>query len=99
EECQQNARFPHAGFSPDMLELDKAPDINESLLKAGQAKINLINSLMKEAKVPLLTEEEIELSKPVEGGPKTSEVPDYEPVPSDKLISELDISDELSKEE
>ncbi len=80
-------------------DLDKASAIDENLLKAGQAKINLINSLMKKNEDPPLTEEEIELSKPVEGGPKTSEVPDYEPIPSERLISELDISDELSKEE
>ncbi|KAG8727330.1 hypothetical protein FRC10_006225 [Ceratobasidium sp. 414] len=80
-------------------DLNKSSEINESLLKAGQAKINLINSLMKKDEDPPLSDKEIELSEPVEGGPKTSEVPDYEPVPSERLISELDISDELSTDQ
>ncbi|KAG8726770.1 hypothetical protein FRC10_006778, partial [Ceratobasidium sp. 414] len=88
------------GYMTDPKEdLNKSSEINENLLKAGQAKINLINSLMKKDEDPPLSDEEIELSKPVEGGPKTSEVPDYEPVPSERLISELDFSDELSKDQ
>ncbi|KAG8727100.1 hypothetical protein FRC10_006450 [Ceratobasidium sp. 414] len=80
-------------------DLNKSSEIGENLLKAGQAKINLINSLMKKDEDPPLSDKEIELSKPVEGGPKTSEVPDYEPVPSERLTSELDISDELPKDQ
>ncbi|KAG9080372.1 hypothetical protein FRC06_006666 [Ceratobasidium sp. 370] len=40
-------------------ELDKASGVSKDLLKAGQAKINLIDSLMKQDKAPLLTEKKL----------------------------------------
>lgn len=80
-------------------DLDKESDLDENILKAGYARANLIYSMTKEIKVPPPTEEEIELSKEVEGGPKTAELPDPDPIPSDQLFSEMHFGDQLTEEQ
>jgi hypothetical protein len=55
--------------------------------------------MAKEIKVPPPTEEEIELSKEVEGGPKTAELPDTEKIPSDQLLSEMSFGDQLTEDQ
>lgn len=84
--------------SPDKC-LNKPSELDDDCIKAGQAKANLIISLIKQEKVPTPTEEEIKLSEPVEGGPKTSKVPDYDPIPKDKLLTEMHFGENLTPDQ
>jgi len=74
-------------------------EITDEELKLGQAKVAFVRARMKSDPLPSLTEEEEMLSIPVEGGPKTSELPDYDHVPKDKLLSEIKFSEALSPEQ
>jgi hypothetical protein len=79
-------------------DLNGEKDLSKEELAAGKAKFNLIQSIL--AKTPIIppSEEEVELSMPVEGGPKTSETPP-EAIPSERLLSELHFSESLTSEQ
>ncbi|QRW08790.1 Undecaprenyl phosphate-alpha-4-amino-4-deoxy-L-arabinose arabinosyl transferase [Ceratobasidium sp. AG-Ba] len=81
------------------IALDKEDDLSKEAILEGEARVHLINSLMKEEKVPPPTEEEIELSKQPEGGPKTAELPDPEHIPKDRLVAEINWGDTLTPEQ
>ncbi|QRW02596.1 Retrovirus-related Pol polyprotein from transposon [Ceratobasidium sp. AG-Ba] len=81
------------------IALDKQGDLSKEAILEGEARVHLINSLMKEEKVPPPTEEEIELSKQPEGGPKTAELPDPEHIPKDRLVAEINWGDTLTPEQ
>ncbi|QRW06065.1 Retrovirus-related Pol polyprotein from transposon [Ceratobasidium sp. AG-Ba] len=86
------------GFMTDTKTgLNVKSDLTEKELEVGQAKSNLIKSLLKKTPVPEPTEQEIELSQPVEGGPKTSELPSLEHIPKDRLLSEIHFSEDLTE--
>ena len=65
----------------------------------GTAKASFIQAMDKKSPLVQPTMEEVELSIPVEGGPKTSKLPDYEPIPKDKLLEEIHFMDTLTKEQ
>ena len=52
---------------------------------------------MKQDPLVPFTAEEEELSEPVKGGPKTSELPEYEHIPKDRLLAELDFDKNLTR--
>ncbi|QRV96541.1 Retrovirus-related Pol polyprotein from transposon [Ceratobasidium sp. AG-Ba] len=81
------------------IALDKEDDLSKEAILEGEARVHLINSLMKEEKIPPPTEEEVELSKQPEGGPKTAELPDPEHIPKDRLLSEINWGDTLTPEQ
>src|ERR1700722_5670684 len=79
--------------------LNYAHDIPKEDLQASQAKAKLINALAVEEPPPEISEEDILLSEAVEGGPKTSEVPDYSPIPKEQILSEAHFGENLSPEQ
>ena len=68
-------------------------------MEASQAKAKLINVLAIEEPPPEISDEDIQLSETVEGGPKTSKVPDYSPIPKEQLLSEVHFRENLSLEQ
>ncbi|EUC60920.1 TY3B-TY3B-like protein, putative [Rhizoctonia solani AG-3 Rhs1AP] len=68
-------------------------------IKAGEMKALLIRAQLEKKPVVPPTKEDMELSRPVEGGPKTLETPDSEIIPSERLLSEMHYNPELSKEQ
>src|ERR1700730_2983375 len=75
--------------------LNCAHDIPKEDLEAGQAKAKLINVLAIEERPPEISDEDIQLSETVEGGPKTSKVPDYSPIPNELLLSQVHFGEHL----
>src|ERR1700732_3533382 len=79
--------------------LNYTHDIPKEDLEARQAKAKLINVLAIEEPPPEILDEDIQLSETVEGGPKTSEVPDYSSIPKELLLSEVHFGENLSLEQ
>ncbi|KAB5587895.1 Retrovirus-related Pol polyprotein [Ceratobasidium theobromae] len=70
--------------------------VKEEFVKV-EAHAQLIKAIAQiKGKDKLSPEDEL-LSQSVEGGPKTSEVPDYEHVPSERLLQEMHFAEELSQ--
>jgi hypothetical protein len=79
-------------------DLNTEKDLSKEELATGKAKFNLIQSILAKTAIIPPSEEEVELSMPVEGGPKTSETPP-EVIPSERLLSELHFSESLTSEQ
>ena len=79
--------------------LNYTHDIPKEDLEAGQAKAKLINVLAIEEPPPEISDKDIQLSETVEGGPKTSKVPNHSPIPKEQLLSEVHFGENLSLEQ
>jgi hypothetical protein len=87
------------GFMRGMDCLDNKENLSEQQVNAGMAKADFIRTLLKKIPIAKPTEEEQILSESVEGGPKTSELPSYEHIPKDQLLSELHFSENLTADQ
>ncbi|QRV93047.1 Retrovirus-related Pol polyprotein from transposon [Ceratobasidium sp. AG-Ba] len=85
------------GYMQDAEEvLDKESDLSSEDVQAAEAKVHLINTLLKEKAVEPPTEEELELSREPEGGPKTAELPSTDVTPASKLLQEIHFNPDLT---
>ena len=79
--------------------LQRKEDLTPEQIQFSETKVNFIQAYMKQDPIQPFTEEEEVLSEPVKGGPKTSELPEYEHIPKDRLLSELDFNKNLTEEQ
>ncbi|EUC56265.1 Ty3/Gypsy polyprotein/retrotransposon, putative [Rhizoctonia solani AG-3 Rhs1AP] len=79
--------------------LNVKSELSKEELNSGITKAKLIRTLLKENKVSPPSEEEIKLSTPAQGGPKTSELPDPEVIPSERLLSEVHFGENLTDDQ
>ncbi|QRV83884.1 Ty3/Gypsy polyprotein/retrotransposon [Ceratobasidium sp. AG-Ba] len=76
--------------------LNNELDLSPEDIQAAEAKAHLINSLLKEKAVEPPSEEELELSREPEGGPKTAELPSTDVTLADKLLQEIHFNKDLT---
>ncbi|QRW05927.1 Transposon Ty3-G Gag-Pol polyprotein [Ceratobasidium sp. AG-Ba] len=81
------------------VKLEKDVYLKPESLTRVAVLVDFSEDKKKEEKVPPPTEEEIELSKQPEGGPKTAELPDPEHIPKDRLVAEINWGDTLTPEQ
>ncbi|CEL57226.1 Transposon Ty3-I Gag-Pol polyprotein OS=Saccharomyces cerevisiae (strain ATCC 204508 / S288c) GN=TY3B-I PE=3 SV=2 [Rhizoctonia solani AG-1 IB] len=74
-------------------------DLSQEELRKVMAHTNLIKTLIKEKPIEPPVEYKEELAQPVEGGPKISELPDPDPIPSERLLDELHFSEALKADQ
>src|SRR2546423_58877 len=79
--------------------LQKEEELTPEQIQFSETKVNLIQAYMKQDPIQPFMEEEAALSEPVKGGPKTSELLEYEHIPKDQLLSELDFDKTLTDEQ
>src|ERR1700732_3835436 len=75
--------------------LNYTHDIPKEDLEASQAEAKLINALAIKDSPPEISDKDIQLCETVEGGPKTSKVPDYSPTPKEQLLSGVHFGENL----
>ena len=63
--------------------LQKEEDLTPEQIQFTETKANFIQAYMKRDPIQPFTVEEEDLSEPVKGGPKTSELPEYEHIPKE----------------
>ena len=79
--------------------LAKAKDLTSDEIAQFEAHAQFIKTIaIKKAGVKPTPKDE-ELSRLVEGGPKTAELPDPDIIPSEQLLDEINFSDQLTSEQ
>ncbi|KAF8747127.1 hypothetical protein RHS01_11440 [Rhizoctonia solani] len=73
-------------------EKDITKEEKDSIIKYA----TLVQAMVQRKAEEKPTVQEEELMKSPEGGPKTAEVPDPEPVPSDRFLQEVNFSEHLT---
>src|SRR6266498_333379 len=77
------------GYMRPISCLQKKEKLTPEEIQFSETKVNFIQACMKQDLIQRFTAEGEALSEPVKGGPKTSELLEYEHVPKDRLLSEL----------
>jgi len=76
--------------------LDRWNSANESV-NLSHAKA--VRTFIEELKHKEETQPEVESQEPIEGGPKTAEVPEMEPIPADDLLKVVDLPKHLDNDQ
>ena len=87
------------GYKHSIKALTAKSDLEEQEVALAEAKASFIQAMDKISPLTPLTPEEEKLSIPVDGGPKTSELPDYEHLPKERLLEEVKFAETLTKEQ